>query len=168
MEFNPMKRQMNRQLFFLIGTLVLMSIALTFPSEGWTKEPTLARLSFWVPVAQMAAFEAAYHEVVVPSSKGTDWKNPQYRDDQRLRGSSTDCLPLDRPPKWRVRHKHSNKSPHGRMHWNRSGRLSQRPKRMVGFDTIWEPMFPQPQRVRLWPRAPGSSYRRSDIWSSIR
>ena len=38
----------------------------------WAAEPTLARLSFWVPPERMAEFEAAYEKDVVPILKRYD------------------------------------------------------------------------------------------------
>ena len=38
-------------------------------AECWSEEPTLARLSFWVPRERMAEFEAVYQEKVVPILK---------------------------------------------------------------------------------------------------
>ena len=38
--------------------------------KGLAAEPTLARLSFWVPEERMAEFEVAYLKKVVPVLKG--------------------------------------------------------------------------------------------------
>ena len=40
-----------------------------FCNPAWSSEPTLARLSFWVPQEQMGAFESSYREQVVPMLK---------------------------------------------------------------------------------------------------
>ena len=42
---------------------------LLFSGPSWSAEPTLARLSFWVPPDRMAEFEATYQEKVVPIQK---------------------------------------------------------------------------------------------------
>ena len=38
--------------------------------HAWAGEPTLARLSFWVPPERMEEFEATYEEQAVPILKG--------------------------------------------------------------------------------------------------
>ena len=45
----------------------LLMLGLVWPVEA--AEPTLARLSFWVPLGRMAEFEVAYEEQVVPILK---------------------------------------------------------------------------------------------------
>ena len=56
---------MRRRFFTLAPILALV---LSLAAEGWAA-PTLARLSFWVPPKQMAEFETAYQEKVVPILK---------------------------------------------------------------------------------------------------
>ena len=45
----------------IAGIILTLAVA-----ECWAAEPTLARLSFWVPPERMAEFEAAYRDKVVP------------------------------------------------------------------------------------------------------
>ena len=42
---------------------------LLFSGPSWAAEPTLARLSFWVPPERMGEFEAAYQVQIVPILK---------------------------------------------------------------------------------------------------
>jgi hypothetical protein len=44
-------------------------LLITVIGDGETIEPTLARLSFWVPPERIVAFEAAYREKMVPVLK---------------------------------------------------------------------------------------------------
>jgi len=59
---------MKRPDRILIEAAILAWLVLAVP-ECWTTEPTLARLSFWVPPERMAEFGRAYREKVVPILK---------------------------------------------------------------------------------------------------
>ena len=55
---------------FLTRTLAVAGMVLMLgTTRGWTTEPTLARLSFWVPPERMAEFAAAYEEQALPVLK---------------------------------------------------------------------------------------------------
>ena len=48
---------------FLIRTVAVAGIVLVLgTTRGWAAEPTLARLSFWMPPERMAEFESAYQQ----------------------------------------------------------------------------------------------------------
>ena len=54
----------------LTRMLAVMSCVLVLAvAECWSAEPTLARLSFWVPPERVAEFEIACQEKVVPILK---------------------------------------------------------------------------------------------------
>ncbi len=57
----------NGSRFPRLRVVVLLLLGLCWPADA--AEPTLARLSFWVPAERMEAFEAAYHEKVLPLLK---------------------------------------------------------------------------------------------------
>ena len=68
MESARMVNLISRCIMYLtLRTVVLLFLGLCRPASA--TEPTLARLSFWVPAEDMATFEATYHEKVVPLLK---------------------------------------------------------------------------------------------------
>ena len=52
------------------STITGIALALTM-GECWSAEPTLVRLSFWVPPERMAEFEVAYERKMLPILKAT-------------------------------------------------------------------------------------------------
>ena len=66
--------------YFLVVFLnvgIIVSVA-----EVWAAEPTLARLSFWVPPERMAEFEAAYEKRAVPILKQHGLVESSERDER--------------------------------------------------------------------------------------
>jgi len=59
-----MKMSIRRVYPLAIGMILLFLLGFSFPAIA--KEPTLARLSFWVSPERMEAFETAYEERIVP------------------------------------------------------------------------------------------------------
>ena len=59
-----MKHALRQICHLVIGITVLFLLGSCLPVDA--REPTLARLSFWVPPARMVEFEAAYEEQIAP------------------------------------------------------------------------------------------------------
>jgi len=59
--------------------------------KGLAAEPTLARLSFWVPEERMAEFEVAYLKKVVPVLKGHGLVESSEPGRTTVQGGSAGC-----------------------------------------------------------------------------
>ena len=59
--------------------LVLTAFVMLCGGVCWGVEPTLARLSIWVPPERMEEFETAFQEKVVPILKRHGWQPAKQR-----------------------------------------------------------------------------------------
>ena len=89
-------------LFVFLSVGIIMSVV-----EVWAAEPTLARLSFWVPPERMAEFETVYQEKVVPILKVHGLVESSERDERtKVEGIFNRLFemktPSEIPDRWRA------------------------------------------------------------------
>ena len=114
-------------------------------------EPTLARLSFWVPPERMAEFEAAYEEQVVPILK----KHGLVESSERGRATADSfsrLFAVENPTAATIKKEHSRKTERGRTSCEVWELRSGQGVKKDSFAIVSGSTKPQPERARpYWP-----------------
>ena len=106
----------------LIRSLAVAGLVLVLgTTRGWATEPTLVRLSFWVPPERMAEFESAYQQQVAPFLQERGFVASAEPGRATVDSVFSRLFEFDSPTEWRQKIETFENDPAVRKLWFRLG-----------------------------------------------